>query len=441
MKILLVNQNRLGPSVIAQELIKQSYVVDITFGCQVALEFIDAYDYELIILDLVFPKSDATNLCRKLRGQSYHTPILLVAGPSTGTEKVEALDAGVDDYVVQPFDLEEVVARIRALLRRRRTSLPPVLHWGNLKLDAGSCEVAYGEKTLNLTPKEYSLLKLFLSNPNRVFSRGQIIDNLWTFEDPPTEETIKSHIKTLRQKLRAAGAGASSIQTVYGLGYRLSPLLQNQGDSQDAWTEPLQPLPQESLLTQQQRDGVPAKGLKRTSILNQDHAKEEPAAKEGSEAETAGDAHPVGEYGRALPLAKQEATQVLHKFLALAQRNHQTLALAIIKLSNIEYLGEAHSTGNYEPVLQQLNQFLQTTFRHADVIAYWGFGKYVIGMYGMSQSHSLNRMAEVQQKLQQLTFRGLDDTQFRIRVRLGIANYPEDGTDLQTLWQVAHKDF
>ncbi|NEQ11212.1 MAG: response regulator, partial [Moorea sp. SIO4E2] len=139
----------------------------------------------------------------------------------TSTNKVEALDAGADDYLVKPLDIPELLARIRAVLRRSSTPLLPVLEWGLLHLDPSNCQVSYDQELLHLTPKEYGLVELFLRNPHRIFSQSFLLDNLWSFEEPPTENAVRAHIKSLRRKLKQAGAKNDLIETVYGLGYRL----------------------------------------------------------------------------------------------------------------------------------------------------------------------------------------------------------------------------
>ncbi len=148
---------------------------------------------------------------------------MLLTGCDSPHEKAVGLDAGADDYVVKPFEEEEFVARIRALLRRGKVNLQPILEWDNLRLDPTSCEVNYNAKNLSLTPKEYSLLELFLRNSRRVFSCGMILEHLWSYEDIPSEEAVRTHIKGLRMKLKAAGAPGNLIETVYGIGYRLKP--------------------------------------------------------------------------------------------------------------------------------------------------------------------------------------------------------------------------
>jgi DNA-binding response OmpR family regulator/HPt (histidine-containing phosphotransfer) domain-containing protein len=176
----------------------------------------------------MLPEIDGISLCERLRQEGDRTPILIVTAKDTKTDKVKGLDAGADDYIVKPFDFQELLARIRALLRRGSTPLPAVLEWELLRLDPSSCQVTYNGQVLPVTPKEYAFLELFLRNSQRVFSRSAIVELLWNLEEPPQEDTIKSYIKSLRQKLKAAGAPTDLIETVYGLGYRLKPLADKQ---------------------------------------------------------------------------------------------------------------------------------------------------------------------------------------------------------------------
>ncbi|WP_088889548.1 response regulator [Leptolyngbya ohadii] len=223
MKILLVEDDSLIGEPLVKALTEQHYAVDVAADGETGWALLESFAYDLILLDVGLPKLDGISLCRRLRSQGKQTPVLLLTAQSASLNKVIGLDAGADDYVAKPFNLQELLARVRALLRRGDTALPPLLEWRNLGLDPSICEVTCDRQLVRLTPKEYGLLELFLRNPHRIFSTGTLIDHIWSFEETPTEDTIRSHIKGLRQKLRAAGALDDPIETVYGLGYRLRP--------------------------------------------------------------------------------------------------------------------------------------------------------------------------------------------------------------------------
>lgn len=222
MKILLVEDDARISGAIAEALRDRRYVVEIASDGQLGLTFAETGTFDLIILDLMLPKLDGISLCRQLRQAGNKTPILMLTARDTSRDKVLGLDVGADDYVVKPFDLPELLARIRALLRRETAKYSPILEWEKLKLDPNECQVTYADKLLNLTPKEYAILELFLRNGSRVLSRSIILERVWAFEDMPGEETVKVHLRSLRQKLKAAGAPANFIENVYGLGYRLN---------------------------------------------------------------------------------------------------------------------------------------------------------------------------------------------------------------------------
>ena len=224
MRILLVEDDAFLAEALAEAIADQRYVVDIVTDGEAAWDQIKTLDYDLVLLDVMLPKLDGISLCQRLRSNSYQMPILMVTARDTSTDKVIGLDAGADDYMVKPVDLPELLARIRALLRRGGASLPPVLEWGDLQLDPATYEVSYQGQVLRLTSKEYSLLELLLRNERRILSRSVIIENIWSFENPPEEETVKAHIKSLRKKLRAVNAPDDLIETVHGIGYRLKPL-------------------------------------------------------------------------------------------------------------------------------------------------------------------------------------------------------------------------
>ncbi|MGF1601123.1 MAG: response regulator transcription factor [Thermosynechococcaceae cyanobacterium] len=221
MKLLVVEDDERIAEALAEDLTEQNYAVEVAHDGEAGWGLLQAFTYDLVLLDVMLPKMDGIELCRRLRSDGQSMPVLMLTARDEVTDKVLGLDAGADDYVLKPCALEELSARIRALLRRGSTTTPPILEWSDLLLDPNACEVTYCGRALNLTPKEYSLLELFLRNQRRVFSRAQILEHLWAFEVLPEEDTVKAHIKGLRHKLKSVDAPSDLIETVYGFGYRL----------------------------------------------------------------------------------------------------------------------------------------------------------------------------------------------------------------------------
>ncbi|VEP13388.1 Diguanylate cyclase (GGDEF) domain-containing protein [Hyella patelloides LEGE 07179] len=221
MRILLIEDDELIAQQIVSKLTHQNYTIDVAADGQTGLDRAADFPYDLILLDVMLSKINGISICRKLRSQVIKTPILLLTAQDNSTNKVMGLDAGADDYLTKPFDLQELSARIGALLRRGNTSSTPILKWGDLSLVPSICEVTFRGRLISLTPQEYSLLELFLRNKQRVFSRSAILDCLWSFEISPGEETVTAQIKRLRHKLKSAGLTENPIETVYGIGYRL----------------------------------------------------------------------------------------------------------------------------------------------------------------------------------------------------------------------------
>ncbi len=220
MRILVVEDDVQLAEVLNEALSDRQYTADVVGDGELAWSCIEAWQYDLVVLDVTLPKLDGIGFCRRLRDRNFTLPVLMLTARDSVTDKINGLDAGADDYVVKPFDLQELMARIRALLRRGR-GITTSLTWGKLRLNSSTYEVAYDKVTLQLTPKEYALLELLVSNGRRVLSRAGMIERIWSMENQPTEETVKTHIKSLRNKLKAAGAPEDFVETVHGLGYRL----------------------------------------------------------------------------------------------------------------------------------------------------------------------------------------------------------------------------
>jgi DNA-binding response OmpR family regulator len=224
MRVLVVEDDNQLAEVLNEALSDRQYAVDLVQDGERAWEFITALSYDLIVMDLTLPKLDGISLCQRLRARNITAPVLMLTARDTIADKILGLDAGADDYMVKPFDIQELMARVRALLRRGSSAIATGITWGELKLDSSTYEVTYDGQPLPLTPKEYALLELLVSSGRRVLSRSGIIERIWSLRDPPTEETVKSHIKGLRQKLKSAGAPDDFIETVHGLGYRLKQI-------------------------------------------------------------------------------------------------------------------------------------------------------------------------------------------------------------------------
>ena len=223
MKVLLVEDDEDTAAVLAESLTAHHYLVNTTNNGQTALEFAKAYDYDLIVLDVMMPGLDGVSLCRQLRLQGYRMAILMLTAKDSTSDRIIGFEAGADDYVSKPFNLPELLARIQALLRRPRETFQEILSWENLKLNLNTSEVTYNEHPIHLTPKEYGLLELFLRNPGRIFSRFALLDRVWPLGEFPGEQAVNTQIKGLRQKLKAAGMSKNLIESLYGLGYQLKP--------------------------------------------------------------------------------------------------------------------------------------------------------------------------------------------------------------------------
>ena len=223
MRILLVEDDESIIALVTTVLDQQNYIVDTATDGETGWELAEAFPYDLMLLDIVLPKLDGITLCRRLRDHKKQSLVMLLTARDSMSDKLIGLQAGADDYLVKPFDVQELAARIHALLRRGNPITEAILRCGDLQLNSTACEVTYGEQMLRFSRKEYLLLELFLRHQHRVFSRSAIVDQIWSFnEDPPNEDTVKSHIKSIRRKLDAVGAG-DLIETLYGQGYRVNP--------------------------------------------------------------------------------------------------------------------------------------------------------------------------------------------------------------------------
>jgi DNA-binding response OmpR family regulator len=241
MKILLVEDDPVLVELLTKALAQQSYAIDVATDGEQGWVYGSTYTYDLIILDWSLPKLDGISLCQRFRAHDDDTPIILLTSRSGSQNKIIGLDAGADDYLCKPFDVEELEARIRALLRRLHCNFLPVLRWGDLTLNPCTSEITYQRRSLSLTAKEYRLLELFLRHSHEVFSVEDLIERLWSSSEYPAEATIRSHLRRLRQKLKQVKFPDDLITTVRGQGYCLKPMPVNSDFEQKAIAIPSLP--------------------------------------------------------------------------------------------------------------------------------------------------------------------------------------------------------
>ncbi|NEU79934.1 response regulator [Nostoc sp. UIC 10630] len=238
MKLLIVEDDKDTVAALTTSLVAQQFTVDTASDNRSALELAEATKYDLIVLDAMLPDENGIRLCRQLRMQNQQEPILLLTGKVDPADRIAGFEAGADDYITKPYELSELLARIRALLRRGSTVLTKVLCWGQLQLDPNNCEVMCQGKGLHLTPKEYKLLELFLRHPRQIFDRRTLLDRICSIDECPGEEAITTQIRGLRRKLQMAGLNSDPIETLYGLGYRLKSVPEKPEQSpEDAKTQ------------------------------------------------------------------------------------------------------------------------------------------------------------------------------------------------------------
>ena len=187
-----------------------------------AWDLLSRDSYDLVVLDLMLPGINGLDLCRQLRGGNTPPLILVVSARDTETDRVLGLEVGADDYLIKPFGMRELVARCRALLRRQRTPLPTTssLEHLDLQLYPGECRVTRSGIDIRLSPKEYRLLELFMQHPRRVWSREQLIEQVWGVDYIGDSKTVDVHIRWLREKIEDDPSQPAKLVTVRGFGYR-----------------------------------------------------------------------------------------------------------------------------------------------------------------------------------------------------------------------------
>jgi DNA-binding response OmpR family regulator len=220
MRVLVVEDSRRLAGIIKRGLLEEGYAVDNAYDGEEAEYMAETTPFDVIILDIMLPKKDGLAVCRDLRAKNVNTPVLMLTAKDSVEDKVTGLDSGADDYLVKPFAFSELLARIRALLRRE--VLPKIQRFqiGDLSLDPQSREVWRDGNHLELTAKEYAILEYFMRRPNAVVTRTMLGESVWDYEFDGLSNIIDVYVRRIRQKIDREGQ-ASFIQTVRGAGYRL----------------------------------------------------------------------------------------------------------------------------------------------------------------------------------------------------------------------------
>jgi len=221
-KILVVEDERNIASFVSMYLKNARYHVEIARDGTEALQKADATKPDLVVLDLMLPDIDGLEVCRQIRSTS-DVPILMLTARDDDVDKIVGLEVGADDYLTKPFHPQELVARAKALLRRshNEADVPRLIRAGKLEVDIERHEVRLDQARVHLRPKEFDLLALLARHPGRVFQRSELLDLVWGYDFPGYTRTVDVHVQQLREKLATAGVSNPSIQTVWGVGYRL----------------------------------------------------------------------------------------------------------------------------------------------------------------------------------------------------------------------------
>jgi len=221
MKILVVEDEERVAQFIQKGLKEEGHAVDVSYDGEDGGFLAEVNDYDLILLDVMLPKKNGISVCREIRAHGVVTPVLMLTARDSVEDRVRGLDAGADDYLVKPFAFEELLARVRALLRRRADSKTPTLQLADLELDPITRLVTRAGKPIRLTTKEYSLLEYLLRNANKVLSRTLIGEHVWDMNFDPESNVIDVYISHLRNKIDK-GYDVDLLHTMRGQGYLLS---------------------------------------------------------------------------------------------------------------------------------------------------------------------------------------------------------------------------
>ncbi len=221
MKILVIEDELKLANALSRGLKQENYAVDVANNGNIGLSMALHDEYDLMIIDRMLPGKEGLEIVKEVREKDIKTPIIILTAKGQIRNRVEGLDAGADDYMVKPFSFEELLARIRALLRRPAETSDNILQVGDLTMDTSKLEVRRGKKRIKLTSTEYALLEYLMRNEGRTLSKDKIIGHVWDFDADILPNTVEAYIGSLRRKIDKPFAGPELIHTLRGFGYRL----------------------------------------------------------------------------------------------------------------------------------------------------------------------------------------------------------------------------
>lgn len=221
MRILVVEDEHRIAEAIKKGLEQENYAVDLAYDGKNGYDLATGEEYDLIVLDLMLPGMDGMTICRILREKAIETPILILTARGQTNDKIEGLDTGADDYMTKPFSFEEFLARVRALIRRPRNMTQNEIKVGDLVMNTVSFEVYRGNKQIQLSSKEFSILEYLMRNIGRILTKEQIIGHVWNYDADILPNTVEVNIRNLRNKIDKPFRGKEIIKTVRGFGYKI----------------------------------------------------------------------------------------------------------------------------------------------------------------------------------------------------------------------------
>ena len=220
MRLLVAEDEKDMNRLITRALEKEGYGVDSCFDGEEAMDYLESAEYDGVILDIMMPKMDGHQVLKKLRARGSNLPVLFLTARDSIAERVAGLDMGADDYLIKPFDFDELLARVRAMMRKRSGHKTSVITIGDLKIDTGSHEVTRGDRSIELSSREYSILEYMAMHPGQVLSREQIETHVWNFDYSGGSNVVDVYISYLRKKIDGK-ENVKLIRTVWGTGWMI----------------------------------------------------------------------------------------------------------------------------------------------------------------------------------------------------------------------------